>query len=370
MKKIVNVLHVVPELGYGGVEKVVRNYYEHIDHKKYKFDYVTHGTVEKYHSEMKNQGSNIFYLKTIGQVGINGYKRQIKEQLDLTQYDIVHIHTGTVTGVYAYLFKYCGAKKIISHAHVAKTPNPKQKYIMPILRIVANIFSDRRVACGQEAGRFCFGKSNFHFLPNGIDYGLYRKISETEIDTTKKMLGISENTYVIGHVGRFSKQKNQIFLTGIIHEYLKQNCNTKFVLVGDGPDREQIESIVKENGDSDNVIFTGVRNDVPVLMKTFDLFLLPSLFEGLPVVGIEAQAAGLQCLFSDTIDKTVNLFQNNCSFLPINEGVSCWLKEINYRRKNTNKISTEEIYNILFRNGYEISSTVDELCKIYNGLIN
>lgn len=363
------ILHVVPELAYGGVEKVVRNYSENIDHQKYSFDYVTHGLVEEYHKELIEQGGNIYYFNTIGQVGIKGYKRQLKDKIQVEKYDIIHIHTGNLTGLYAYIFRCCGAKKIISHAHVAKTPNPRQKLLMPVFRYMSVIFSDELVACGEEAGKFCFGHEKFHFLPNGIDFKTFRNVTQAEIDNLKNLLGIDRGTFVVGHVGRFSKQKNQLFLTEIIHEYLKNNANTKFVLVGDGPDKSNIEKIVKENGNMENVIFTGIRNDVEIFMRMFDLFLLPSLFEGLPVVGIEAQAAGVPCVFSDAIDRTVNLLKNNCTFLPIDQGVECWVKEIAYRRNCDEDICSEEIFNVMRERGYELLGVVEKLCKIYDDLI-
>lgn len=369
MKAASKILHVVPELGYGGVERVVQNYYQQINHSKYVFDFVTHGNVENYHQEILEQGSEIYYLKTVGMMGLHGYKKQIKEQIDLQQYDIVHIHTGHVVGLYAYLYKCCGAKKVICHAHVTACSNSKQKCLMPLFRCMATLVSDELIACGRDAGRYCFGKSNFYLLPNGLRFETYNKVNQEDIRRIKKSFGIDKGTFVIGHVGRFSKEKNHSFLAKIIHDYVKNNKNVKFILVGDGPDRETIENIIQANGDQEYVIFTGIRNDVNVLMKLFDVFLLPSLSEGLPVVGIEAQAAGTPCLFSKTIDKAVCIYKDSCEFIPINKGTKVWIEAIN-RSRNCSRNSTVNIYNALCENGYEISSAVCKLEAIYGSLIS
>ena len=127
MKSCKKILHVIPNLGYGGVEKVVLNYYEQLDHDKYCFDYVTHGPVMKYHCDLADQGSKVYYFKSIGQLGIRKYKQQINENISIEEYDIIHIHVGHLTGVYAKIFKDLKAKKVICHG---------SSFLMQIMRIV------------------------------------------------------------------------------------------------------------------------------------------------------------------------------------------------------------------------------------------
>lgn len=367
MNSVIKVLHVVPDLGYGGVEKVILNYYEQLDHDSYIFDFVTHGHTEDYHHTLNQQGSQIFYLKSIGQSGYSKYRQQVCDKINVSEYDIIHIHTGHLTGVYASIFKSLKAKKIVCHAHTTRCVNASHKVFMPLFRLLAVYFSDALVACGRDAGQFCFGKAECALLPNGLDYNTYNDITKEETDAVRQSLGIGKDDYVIGHVGHFSEQKNQLFLTEVIHRYLASDKNVKFVLVGDGPDRERIEDIVKQNGDREKVIFTGTRNDVELLMKAFDLFVLPSLFEGLPVVGIEAQAAECPCIFSDTIDKSVAVNSDACVFLPIDQGVDVWVKEIAKIRGRTFDDSVN-IYDLLCKSGYEISVTSHKLREVYEAL--
>jgi len=364
----IRVLHVVPDMAYGGVEKVVLNYFEQLDHKKYKFDYVTHGTVENYHQDLVDQGSTLFYFKTIGNLGYSRYKKQVKEQLNLENYDIIHIHTGHLVGLYAKVFRDLGARKVICHAHITECVNPKHSVFMPILRFLSTCNSDCFIACGEDAGKFCFGNAKYHLLPNGINYDLYRMVTEDDVRRVKKELGIEDSSFIIGHVGHFSKQKNHDFIVRLIDEYKYVYPDAKFVLVGDGPLKESIEQAILRNHNS--VVFTGVRKDIPVLMKMFDVFILPSLYEGLPVVSIEAQAAGTPCLISDTVDKSLNIGIGLTTFLPINDSYKSWITALETKRNNKyTSVDSNTIYNALFKYGYDIVSSAVKLSEIYDSLI-
>ena len=369
MKSCIKILHVMPNLGYGGVEKVVLNYYEQLDHNKYRFDYITHGPVMDYHCDLADQGSKVYYFKSIGQLGIRKYKEQINKNFTIEEYDIIHIHVGHLTGVYAKIFKEVKAKKVICHAHTTMCVKRLHTFFMPVFRFLSASYADALVACGKDAGQYCFGKAKYTLLPNGLDFDLYQNVTHDDIAGLKVEFGIHDSTLVVGHVGHFSKQKNHSFLAEVIHDYIKANKNVRFVLVGDGLDREMIEKTVQANGDKEYVVFAGIRNDINILMKMFDVFLLPSLFEGLPVVGIEAQAAGTPCVFSATIDKSVCICEDTCEFVPINNGTEKWIDAIN-RMRNCGKNSDANIYDALCKNGYEISTAALKLKEIYNSLIS
>ena len=365
----VKILHVVPDMGYGGVEKVVLNYYEQFDHDEYHFDYVTHGPVMEHHSKLIDQGSRLYYFKSIGQLGMKKYTEQINENISVEEYDVVHIHVGHLTGVYAKAFKGAKAQKVICHAHTTMCVNRMHKLLMPLFRFLSVRYSDALVGCGEDASKYCFGRANYSILPNGLDFNKYREIKQDHIAKLKSELGIKDGALVVGHVGRFSKEKNHTFLVDVIHDYVKTNKNVKFIFVGNGPDKETIEKSIQANGDEQYVIFTGVRDDIANLMKVFDVFVLPSLFEGIPVVGIEAQAAGTPCVFSDTIDKTVCICDDRAVFLPINKGTEAWIKAIDEMRA-CGKNSDACIYDALCKNGYEISVATLKLKEIYNSLIS
>lgn len=362
------ILHVVPTLGYGGVAKVVTNYYEQMNHSDFIFDFITHGKVEDYHHKLIDDGSKIYYFKTVGSVGIKGYKKQIEDNIVLFEYSVIHLHVGHLTGLYAMLFRQLGAKKIICHAHTTRCVNSKQAGWMFVWRYLAKRYSDYRLACGEEAGRFCFGKGNYTVLPNGISYEKMDSIGLDAIDKLKEEFKIQHDKRIIGHVSAFSPPKNPIFLSNIIHDTLKVDRNIVFVLVGDGELKNHVAEIIKENGDDKSVIFTGIRSDVYTFMKMFDVFLLPSLHEGLPVVGIEAQAAGTICLFSDRIDRTVDIGAGIAYFLSINSGTDEWVTKLNGLTRMQKNETKSKVKKCLEDAGYDIKKNAELLISIYKSL--
>lgn len=365
-----NILQIVPTLGYGGVAKVVLNYYEQIDHKQFHFDFVTHGKREKFHGGIVAEGSLIFYFSTIGKIGLKGYFEQICKTIDMSNYDIVHLHIAHLNGLYGYLYKFAGAKKIICHAHASRCVVHKHEVFMPLFRILANTVSDKRISCGVKAGKFCFGKGEFSILNNGLSFCKINEITNKQVENAKREFNIPNDTLIVGHVGLFSSPKNHKFIVNIINELLKKESRVIFVLVGDGELKESIEKQIKNNNNYSNVRFTGIREDVYTLMKMFDVFILPSLFEGLPVVGIEAQAAGTRCLFSKEIDNSVDIGAGLVQFIPIDQGPKLWVDALLENIGKTSYLNVDKVYSKLCDSGYEISITARQLLAIYDELIN
>lgn len=368
---MIKVLQVVPLLAYGGVEKVVRNYYDVLEKDVYHFDFVTHGGVEDYHQSLQDDGSRIFYFQTIGKLGIRGYEKQIQSQINVSEYDIIHIHIGDVTGLYAYTFRICGAKNIICHAHTTQAVGSSRNFFKPkvFLRFLANKVSDYRFACGVDAGDYCFGKGKYTLLPNAIDFDKFNNVSNNQIDALRKEFALKDGYKVIGHVGAFIDQKNHLFLLDVFAELLKQRSNVYLMLIGDGKQRPLIEEKIQTLQLEENVILCGIRKDVNVFMKLFDLFVFPSLFEGVPVVGVEAQTAGLRCLFSDQIDQRLDIGCGLVSFLPIDNGVCRWSEAITEQLDSNTVVKNSDIKAALFKNGLSLDYSVSILKKAYMDLV-
>lgn len=365
---MINILQVVPTLGYGGVAKVVRNYYDVIDHERYHFDFVTHGGEEDYHAELIHEGSRIYYFQTIGKLGARNYRKQVLNAVQLDQYDIVHIHIGGITGLYAMNYKKCGARKIICHAHTSRAISKQHKMFEKLFRLMALKYSDMTMACGYEAGEYCFGKNRYVFLPNGINYESFNDVSNEQILKVRQELNISESAFVVGHVGHFSSPKNHYFLLEFAYAYIKKHPETVFILCGSGPRFDDVKEKISEAGLENSILLTGIRNDVNVLMHLFDVFVLPSLHEGLPVVGIEAQTVGLPCLLSDRIDKCVDIGCGLCTFLPISDGIDKWVDAISYEMERRQRGESGEIKEALNKSDYDINKTVSILSKEYDKL--
>lgn len=366
---MINILQVVPVLSYGGIEKIVQNYYSAIDHNQFHFDYVSHGEFIDYNQQILDGGSQIFFLPTIGKVGFSVYKTQIKSNINLEDYDIVHIHTGDITGLYAKAYNKAGAKKIICHAHTAHYVSNLARIAKIYFKYLALKYSDFRLSCGILAGNYCFMKNNYTLLPNSIEYKKFLEVSDREKHNLKSELNLSDNAIILGHVGSFCKQKNHLFLIQVFNQLLQINNNYILILVGDGPDIKKYKNYVKSLNIGNAVYFLGNRNDVNVLMNTFDLFVLPSLYEGLPVVGVEAQAAGIRCILSDEIDRTVDLGIGLVDFLPIHNGTDIWVKKIEEVLSEKKELPSEsEIVKAIIQNGYDSEISADNLSNIYKSL--
>lgn len=368
MKNRIKILHVVPAIYEGGVGSVINNYYEKIDKSKFSFDVITHVKETKKKNNQHYEYSNVLYFKTLGETGIYGYYKQIKSILNCSEYDIIHIHTGHITGLYAAIFRICGAKKIISHAHTTTAPNPNHIKFMPFFRLLTRLFSDKLLSCGKFAGLFCFGRADFEIIKNGIDYNKYINIEEIEIVKLRKEFGFNPGEIILGIVAAFIEQKNYKFLLLVLIELCKIRDNVKLVLVGEGPLKKQCIEFVKDNNLNQKVLFLGQRNDVYQLMNLFDMFLLPSLFEGLPVAGVEAQAAGTKCIFSDRIDKELDFGIGLSVFLPIDKGPKPWVEYLSFI--DTKKADKQVVKDAIIANGYEINYSIKELEKIYYIIVN
>ena len=281
---------------------------------------------------------------------------------------MVHSHINSLS-----IFPLCAAKianvKIrIAHSHSSAGSNElKRNIIKYILRPFSKIFPTNFLACSEFAGIWLFGKN---FMNTGEV-----KVLNNAIDTSKFSYNVEirdkirkyeklENKFVVGHVGRFVNQKNHSFLLKIFYEIHKLDQNSILILLGDGPLRKSIEEEARDLGIENSVRFLGIKENVNEYMQAMDIFLLPSFYEGLPVVGVEAQTAGLRCIFSTNVTKEAKL-TNNVEYLDLNDGEKTWaevaLKYKNFERKNTAQIIIER--------GFDIKHEAKKLEKYYLELV-
>lgn len=312
----IRVAQVVGKMNGGGVEAVVMNYYRHIDRSKVQFDFlVDEDSTRVPEEEITALGGRVFRIPPY-QHPIR-YRRELIRLMREQQWLIVHSNINTLS-----VFPLSAAKKIgvpvrIAHSHSTMGKGEFAKNMMKLaLRPFANVYPTVRFACGHYAGEWLFGKKHdFTVIPNAIELDKFR-FDPTVRRETRKELGIAEDTFLIGHVGRFMPQKNQAFLVDVLADLLPNRPKTMLAFVGDGPDKADVQQHAEELGVSDHVLFLGQRSDVNRLYQAFDVFCLPSLYEGLCVVGIEAQCAGLPCLFSNSITREVDLTEAS-RFIPI-----------------------------------------------------
>ncbi|HLR52451.1 MAG TPA: glycosyltransferase family 1 protein [Candidatus Avamphibacillus sp.] len=309
MSKPIRVLQVFAQMNRGGAETMIMNLYRNIDRSKIQFDFIVH-TEEKcdFDDEIYKLGGRIFRVPAYkGKNHINYWKSWRDFFNDHPEYNIIHGHVRSTAAIYLRIAKKYGLTTI-AHSHNISSGNGFSALIKNLLQYPIRYVADYLFACSKAAGKWLFGteackKSNFHILNNAIDVKDFTFNKEVR-KKKRKEFGI-EDRFVIGHVGRFHPQKNHDFIVDIFKSIHDRYNNAVLLLVGDGELRQTMERKVNELGLSDQVIFTGVRSDIPELMQTMDLFLFPSLYEGLGIVVVEAQAAGLHCIVSKTIPKEV-----------------------------------------------------------------
>ena len=239
---------------------------------------------------------------------------------------------------------------------------------MPFFRWLSRHYGDYLLGCGIKACDYCFGKrSQYSVVHNAISLDRFRNVSASEIDYLKEKLGV-EGKFVIGHVGLFCPPKNHTYILKILDYVLKDHPETVLILIGGGELKESIEKESEKLGINKYIRFEGVQKNIPAYMHVFNTFILPSLHEGLPVCGIEAQAVVSNVCFSDTIDRDVDAGVGSASFIPITEeALPLWQKAI-FEPKD--RLDEETIKKRFIEHGYEIKYSVETLFNIYKEVAN
>ena len=353
-KNVVRVAHIIGKWLGGGVEAVVMNYYRNIDRSKIQFDFIC-----------DNDSTNIPY-KEIDELGGRvilippyqkpfKYHKELKKVLKDNHYKIVHSHINTMSIFPLFAAKCACVPVRIAHSH--STTNKKEwkkNLVKLVLRPFAKVFATDYVACTKHAGKWMFGKKeNVFILNNAIDLDKF-KYNEKVRKEKRKELKIDNDTLVIGHAGRFVAQKNHDYIIDIFNEVHKENKNSVLVLVGQGPLMDSIKNKVKSLNIDDSVIFLGQRDDIDELYQAFDIFLFPSLYEGLGMVLVEAQVSGLRSYASTEVPKIAKVTEN-VDFLDLDCAPEIWATLIlnqdneNKRRSYIDEISSKG-YNIKIEN--------------------
>lgn len=275
----------------GGVEAVVMNYYRHLDHSKIQFDFICDDDSTNIpYDEIEKLGGKVILIPPYQKVF--KYQRELRRVLRDGKYKIVHSHINTLSVFPLYAAKKVGVPVRIAHSH--STTNKKEwkkNLLKQVLRPFSKKYATNYMCCSELAGRWLFGDKAYdegkvYLLNNAIDLDKFKYDKKIK-DKKRKELGIKEDTIVIGHIGRFVAQKNHTFLIDIFNQFHKKEKNSILLLAGQGPLQEEIKNKVRELGLDDSVRFLGQRNDANELYQVFDVFLLPSLYEGLPVVGVK-----------------------------------------------------------------------------------
>ena len=347
---------------FGGLTTVMMNYYRALDKSKYSFDFAStnHDIDHSLLAELRKNGSEYYCLGNRKRNLIT-YIQNLRNLIKAKQYDIIHVNSNSATAAIELLIaKQLNVSKRIVHNHTSECDHKLiHKLLYPAFK---HSYTDA-VAVSKKAGAWIFPDGVFTVLNNGINTDRYR-FSQKKREIIRNRYGVDDKTIVIGHLGKIYKPKNHRFLIDIFEAYHSDVHNSILLLVGDGEMRNEIEQIVLEKGLKNCVIFAGMQKEVENYLSAMDVFVFPSLWEGMPLSVIEAQASGLHCIISDSIDKDVCL-TDYIQSLSIEVNPCVWancikelqvlnrvessqiniqkIKEANYD-SNVNSISLENIY--------------------------
>lgn len=359
------ILEITGSLNCAGIETLLVNVLKSIDKKNFKIDFLVVANKEYFYTkEVLNLGSKIYSypFKNVHKILIPFFFLKELILLLKNKYDVVHCHFYFSAGIVLFIAWLCGVKKRIVHSHNAReifAPKILKKIFTKIMQKMIDLFATDKIACSKEAGIALYGKnSSFKVINNGIDINKFKYNAEIR-NKIRKQLNI-ENKFVVGHIGRFDKQKNHDFLIDIFNEIYKQEKNAILILLGEGQLQKNIKGKVKNLNLQNSVMFLGNQSNVNEFYQAMDVFVLPSLHEGLPIVGVEAQTSGLPCFFSDTISKDLNII--NSYFLPLENSEKYWTNEILKIYANFNRVDVSQKV-VDFK--YDITNTINKIKQLY-----
>ena len=344
-----------------GLETLIMNIYRNIDRTKVQFDFLVHYTSRfDYDDEIEELGGKIYRLGVREDNNIVKYLRDLNVFFRMhPEYRVVHGHMESFGFLYSRSAKKAGVPTIIAHSHNALIEPTLKGRIKSIMNKPWKCYANVLFACSEKAGKFMFGDSDFTVINNGICCEDFVFNENTRAQYRSEM-GLEGKT-VIGHIGRFEPQKNHCFLVEIFAEYANKHENAVLLLVGEGHLLDEVKNKVRSLNLDDKVRFLGVRSDTAELYQAMDVFVLPSLFEGLPVVGVEAQSAGLPMLVSDTVTEELCI-TDLVEMMPLSEATYKWSEKIDYMIRTKKRRNTLEEMN---RAGFNIRKTADFLQNFY-----
>lgn len=350
------ILQVVTYMGRGGIETMLMNYYRHMDRTKVQFDFLVHRDFKAdFDEEIEALGGRIYRIPPMNPLKPS-YWKALDDFLRAHPYEIVHCHLNYKSGVVLAAAKKAGVPVRIAHAHTAGMSAGFSKFARIVMKPLIPRTATHYFACGKAAGDAIFCGKPYDLIANALDASALRFNTHTREQMRRELeLG---DAFTVIHVGRFGDEKNHAFLLDAFAEVLKTEPSARLLLAGDGPlrtDMEQKAAALPEG----SVRFLGVRNDIPDLLQAADIFAFPSIFEGLPVTMIEAQAAGLPCIKSTTVTDEC-IVTDLVTSLPIDDSKS-WADAI-LAKKDTPRI--DRLADIQ-HSGYDITAAADKLTRFY-----
>lgn len=360
MRKKIKILQILPSLAQAnGISAYVCNYFNMMDKNNIDMSFLllVDDDKSRFESVLKNNGKIYELYKN---VNIFDYFKKIDDFFKNNHFDIVHCHVPNYGVFFLYFAKKYNVKVRILHSHVNKSSDKKLNQIRnDIISPVAVRLANEYFACSNLAGDFLFSKKDYFVINNAINFENYKfdSFKRNEIRNSLNLNG----KFVIGEFGRLNPQKNPLFTLEIFNEVLKVKSNAFLILVGDGELYDKVVTKIEEYNLNDKVLLLGNRNDVNDLYNCLDVFLLPSTYEGLGIVLIEAQANGLPCFTSKDLVPKAAAVSDLVTFVELNDNASEWAKLI----CDCNSIKRVDVTKNIVEKGYDINSECNKLTDLY-----
>ncbi|MDQ8738351.1 glycosyltransferase family 1 protein [Paenibacillus sp. LHD-38] len=357
----------------GGAETMIMNIYRNINYMSFNFDFITFTDKESdYDKEILKLGGRIFYVKPFSLLNPLRFIEDLRQVIQKNgPFHAVHAHTLFNIGLIALAARKEKIKLRIAHAHSTRdtlNDNIVRKMYQRIMKHLIIRNANSLIACGKEAGVFLFGKEferKGMIVPNAVDLDKYLTVSSDDITNLKKKLEIGENIFIIGQVGTLNEIKNYHYSISIAQRLKNIGFEFCMIFVGDGDLRKNLELEVEEKGLSSYVRFVGLRNDVPLFLNIFDLFIMPSLYEGLPLALIEAQATGIPCIVSSKVTSEADIGLGLVEFVNIDQNHEEWVERILAKKTDGCIIDVKDIKSKFRINKYDIKSNSDLYLDLY-----
>ncbi|MCL2400719.1 MAG: glycosyltransferase family 1 protein [Defluviitaleaceae bacterium] len=363
MEEPIRVAQIIGKAIQTGVDTMMMNYYRNIDRNQVQFDFFMDGLEPTiYDDEIPALGGRIFKLPPY-EKNMRDNLRTFREILQKHPYKIVHSHMNALSVFWLREAKKAKVPVRIAHSHSTASRGEGLRVMMKYsLRPLSKMYPTHLAACSQHAGTWLFGKNTPAFIIyNAFEVDSFR-FDSTVRDTVRTELNLTDK-YVIGHAGRFVYQKNHHFLINVFKEVLDYNPQAVLLLIGDGDLRKEAENQTKALEISDSVVFLGTRKDMHLMYQAMDVFALPSNFEGLGMVAVEAQVSGLPCFLSEAVPREAGLVKQ-VTFLPLK--IQDWAAQIIALKPDG---LSEQRNNPLVIDNFDIQQAAPRLCEYYKTTI-
>jgi glycosyltransferase EpsF len=370
-KKPTRILHVVETMNIGGIETLIMNMFRKMKKNDVVFDFILHTDSETdFENEIQELGGRIYRLPKPNMQNLFSYYIALRTLMRKNgPYQAIHSHTHYFSGIPLLAANREKITARIAHSHTARDLNPSASWIRSFYKALMKgliyKYSTHQLSCSKSANNALFfkgTKSKSYIVPNGLDLSVFREEDRSQKVDARTAYGLPKQGYIIGHIGSFNIIKNQSFIIDVFFEIVQRNSNAYLVLAGEGELREKIRKKATDLGIDKHVIFIDKHKNILNLYHAFDVFVFPSLFEGLGNVVIEAQAAGIPCVISNSVPSEADLKLGMVTFLTLEKKE--WVDRL-ADKPNGIPVIWAKRKDALIKNGYNIDDVIDRIGEIY-----